>query len=105
METTDVLVLGGGRTLGEAWMSAPLAGLEQHEGFDARGCRCYVGTSAGSIAAASLAAEASAGARELCLNPPDRCARRRCPLRERSGQSHGDWRERRRSRCAGAERA
>jgi NTE family protein len=52
----DVLVLGGGGILGEAWMSSLLAGLEQGEAFDARGCRCYVGTSAGSIVAASLVA-------------------------------------------------
>jgi NTE family protein len=56
MDTPDVLVLGGGGTLGEAWMSSLLAGLERSEGFDARGCRGYVGTSAGSIVAASLAA-------------------------------------------------
>lgn len=37
-------------------MSAVLAGLEEGGGFDARGCAQYVGTSAGSIVAASLAA-------------------------------------------------
>ena len=51
----DVLVLGGGGVVGEAWMSAVLSGLEDG-GFDARGCRAYVGTSAGSIVAASLVA-------------------------------------------------
>ena len=51
----DVLVLGGGGVVGEAWMSALLSGLEEG-GFDARGCRAYVGTSAGSIVAASLVA-------------------------------------------------
>jgi NTE family protein len=63
MDTPDVLVLGGGGTLGEAWMSALLAGLEQHDGFDARACDCYVGTSAGSIVAASLAAGLAPDAR------------------------------------------
>jgi NTE family protein len=63
MDTPDVLVLGGGGTLGEAWMSALLAGLEQREGFDARACACYVGTSAGSIVAASLAAGLAPDAR------------------------------------------
>jgi NTE family protein len=63
MDTPDVLVLGGGGTLGEAWMSALLAGLEQREGFDARACGCYVGTSAGSIVAASLAAGLAPDAR------------------------------------------
>ncbi len=51
----DVLVLGGGGVVGEAWMSAVLSGLDEG-GFDARGCRAYVGTSAGSIVAASLVA-------------------------------------------------
>lgn len=51
----NVLVLGGGGILGEAWMSAVLAGLEEVSGFDPRGCEGYVGTSAGSIVAAALA--------------------------------------------------
>jgi NTE family protein len=52
----DALVLGGGGILGGAWMNAVLAGLSEQAGFDARECRCFVGTSAGSIVAASLAA-------------------------------------------------
>jgi NTE family protein len=52
----DVLVLGGGGVLGEAWISAVLAGLEEASGFDATACEGYVGTSAGSIVAAVLAA-------------------------------------------------
>jgi NTE family protein len=63
MRTPDVLVLGGGGILGEAWMSAVLAGLDEAEGFDARECASYVGTSAGSIVAASLAAGLPPGAR------------------------------------------
>jgi NTE family protein len=51
----DVLVLGGGGVLGEAWMNAVLAGAEEASGFDARECEGYVGTSAGSIVAAALA--------------------------------------------------
>src|SRR3954452_8833447 len=51
----DVLVLGAGGVLGEAWMNAVLAGLEQASGFDARRCDGYVGTSAGSIVGAALA--------------------------------------------------
>jgi NTE family protein len=54
--TPDVLVLGGGGILGEAWMSAVLAGLEDETGFDSRECEGYVGTSAGSIVAAALVA-------------------------------------------------
>lgn len=52
----DVLVLGGGGVLGEAWMTAVLAGLGEAGGFDARRCEGYVGTSAGSIVAAGLVA-------------------------------------------------
>jgi len=56
MRSPDVLVLGGGGILGEAWMSALLAGLQEGGDIDVRGCREYVGTSAGSIVAAGLAA-------------------------------------------------
>jgi NTE family protein len=52
----DLLVLGGGGILGEAWMTALLVGLEEATGFDARECEAYVGTSAGSIVAAVLSA-------------------------------------------------
>ena len=52
----QVLVLGGGGILGEAWMTAVLAGLHESAGFDARDCEGYVGTSAGSIVAAALTA-------------------------------------------------
>ena len=55
-EAPDVLVLGGGGILGEAWMTAVLAGLAEAAGFDARGCEGYVGTSAGSIVAAAMVA-------------------------------------------------
>jgi NTE family protein len=63
MESPDVIVLGGGGILGEAWMSAVLAGLDEPDGFDARGCRCYIGTSAGSIVAAALVAGLAPGVR------------------------------------------
>ena len=52
----DVLVLGGGGVLGEAWMMGVLAGIEDATGFDLRDCDYYVGTSAGAIVAAHLAA-------------------------------------------------
>ena len=52
----SVLVLGGGGLLGEAWMTGVLAGYEDAAGADVRRCRRYVGTSAGSIVAASLVA-------------------------------------------------
>jgi NTE family protein len=52
----DVLVLGGGGVLGEAWMMGVLAGIEDATGFDLRDCDYYVGTSAGAIVGAHLAA-------------------------------------------------
>jgi NTE family protein len=52
----DILVLGGGGVLGEAWLMGVLAGLEDATGFDMRECEYLVGTSAGSIVAARLAA-------------------------------------------------
>ena len=52
----DVLVLGGGGLLGEAWMLAVLAGIEETHDVDLRNSGRFVGTSAGSIVAASLAA-------------------------------------------------
>jgi NTE family protein len=50
----DVLVLGGGGVVGEAWMSGVLAGLEDSTGVDFRRCESYVGTSAGAIVSAGL---------------------------------------------------
>jgi NTE family protein len=50
----DVLVLGGGGVLGEAWMMGLLAGVEDATGFDLRDCEFFVGTSAGAIVAAHL---------------------------------------------------
>jgi NTE family protein len=56
MDSPHALVLGGGGVLGEAWLWAVLAGLDEGEGFASRECGCYVGTSAGSIVAALLSA-------------------------------------------------
>jgi NTE family protein len=71
-ERPDVLVLGGGGILGEAWMSALLAGLADASGFDPRDCDGYVGTSAGSIVAAALMAGVDPRTRlgELPEQPP-----------------------------------
>jgi len=63
MDSPDALVLGGGGALGDAWMWAVLAGAEQGGGPDARSCSAYVGTSAGSIVAALLAAGVAPHAR------------------------------------------
>ena len=71
MQTPDALVLGGGGTLGEAWMSSLLAGLDEAGGFDARASGCFVGTSAGSIVAASLVAGLAPSSRLGSLSPAD----------------------------------
>jgi NTE family protein len=52
----DVLVLASGGTLGEAWMSGVLAGIEDATGHDFRTTESFVGTAAGSLVAAALAA-------------------------------------------------
>jgi NTE family protein len=52
----DVLVLAAGGTLGEAWMRGLLNGIEAGSEIDFRECEYLVGTSAGSIVAAVLAA-------------------------------------------------
>jgi NTE family protein len=52
----DVLVLAGGGIVGEAWMHGVLAGIEDAGDADFRNVEAYVGTSAGSIVAARLAA-------------------------------------------------
>src|SRR4051794_39664009 len=54
-ETPEVLVLGAGGIVGEAWMGGLLAGFHDASGFDPRDCDHFVGTSAGSIVAAALA--------------------------------------------------
>ena len=51
----DVLVLGGGGVLGEAWMMGVLAGIEDGASLDLRDCDAFVGTSAGAIVATHLA--------------------------------------------------
>jgi NTE family protein len=52
----DVLVLGGGGVLGEAWLMGVLGGIEDAGAIDMRDCESFVGTSAGSIVAAQLVA-------------------------------------------------
>jgi NTE family protein len=61
----DALVLGAGGTLGEAWLRGVLNGLETGSGLDFGACEYLLGTSAGSIVAATLAAgkRPEAGAR------------------------------------------
>ena len=52
----DILVLGAGGVLGEAWMSGLLAGIEDRTAFDMRRCDYFVGTSAGSVLGVRLSA-------------------------------------------------
>src|ERR1044072_7556862 len=52
----DVLVLASGGTLGEAWMSGVLAGIEDASGHDFRRAESFIGTSACSLVAAALVA-------------------------------------------------
>ena len=70
-ESPQVLVLGGGGILGEAWMTAVLAGLADASGVDPRDSEAFVGTSAGAIVATALSAGIEPGARlELPEQPP-----------------------------------
>src|SRR4051812_50158180 len=58
----DVVVLGAGGTLGEAWLRGLLGGIEAGAKVDFRDCEYFVGTSAGSIVAATPAAGRRPGA-------------------------------------------
>jgi NTE family protein len=55
VQLPDTLVLGAGGTLGEAWMRGVITGLEAATELDFRDCEYLLGTSAGSIVAATLA--------------------------------------------------
>jgi NTE family protein len=72
LKTPDILVLGAGGILGEAWTSSLLAGLSENGSFDARGCDALIGTSAGSIVAAMLCGgvEPSSRVEDLPEQPP-----------------------------------
>jgi NTE family protein len=52
----DVLVLAAGGVVGEAWMTGLLGGIEDAAGVDLHRVEAFVGTSAGAIVAARLAA-------------------------------------------------
>jgi len=51
-----VLVLGAGGTVGEAWLTGVVAGIEDASGADLRRVEQFVGTSAGAVVAARLSA-------------------------------------------------
>jgi NTE family protein len=52
----DVLVLAGGGVVGEAWMTGVLGGIEDGAGIEMARVEAFVGTSAGAIVSARLAA-------------------------------------------------
>jgi NTE family protein len=54
VQLPDTLVLGAGGTLGEAWMRGVITGIEAASDLDFRDCEYVLGTSAGSIVAATL---------------------------------------------------
>jgi NTE family protein len=88
MIVPDVLVLAGGGVVGEGWMTGVLAGIEDGAGLDLRSAEAFVGTSAGSVVAASLAAGRSprrppgSGTRdERVQAPPEDEGALRGPLR------------------------
>jgi NTE family protein len=67
----NVLVLGVGGILGEAWMSGFLAGSAHATGVDYREMDAFMGTSAGSIVAAQLAAGVEPQRPQDWIDAPD----------------------------------
>jgi NTE family protein len=90
----DTLILGGGGTLGDAWLSAVLAGLDEPDEFDVCGCSSYLGTSAGSIVATALANG---------VRPSERLDRPVEPLIATGPETHDDPSDIRRALEAAAE--
>jgi NTE family protein len=89
----DVLVLGGGGVLGQEWLVGVLAGIEDATAFDFRDCEHFVGTSAGSIVVAGLAAgralerpDASPGA-EAGAAPEERAVGTALQIAQRAGRA------------------
>lgn len=65
----DVLVLAAGGVVGEAWMTGWLRGVSEAHGVDFRDVEVFVGTSAGSIVCASLAAGREPRAADVAKGP------------------------------------
>jgi NTE family protein len=91
----DVLVLGGGGVLGEAWMMGVLSGYEDATGIDLRRCEYFVGTSAGSMVAAHLVAGRSPRRpKEVPNRPPPASPEAQSRLGSsgvRAARRTGDW--------------
>jgi NTE family protein len=88
VELPDVLVLGAGGAVGEAWMTGLLGGL----GLDFRQCEYFVGTSAGAVVAATLAAgqeprpvKGAAGAELVAVGAAEDAGERSGALRRGAG--------------------
>ncbi len=82
------LVLGAGGVLGAAWMTGALRVFEQATGIDPRTCETIVGTSAGSVLAATLAS--GVGTEELALHQQQDFGSADAHAAARSGDAHED---------------
>jgi NTE family protein len=87
----QVLVLGGGGILGEAWMSGFLAGAQHTTGVDFREANLFVGTSAGSFVAAYLAAGIEPRAPHESTRTPRESPIARNRLRVATARTGQDW--------------
>jgi NTE family protein len=86
------LVLGGGGVLGAAWLVGALEGLQEARGLDARRADVILGTSAGSVVGALLAAGVSvAEQRAQQLGEPPGSPAQAQPAQEWAGPSAQEW--------------
>ena len=76
----DTLVLGAGGTLGEAWTRGVLSGLSAATDLDFRECEYVLGTSAGSIVAATLVSGRELEAGDRAAREWGAAAERNSPL-------------------------
>ena len=91
-----MLVLASGGTLGEAWMSGLLAGIEDAVGHDFRETESFIGTSAGSLVAAALVAgqrprRPAQGPGHLALNAGEMLADATTVVPEAGSQVLSPW--------------
>jgi NTE family protein len=85
------LVLGAGGVTGEAFHRGVLTALREVAGFDARDAEVIVGTSAGSLVAASLRCTGGVSAVSKAAAPPDDALRRTPDLRPLLGAVRRPW--------------
>lgn len=77
--------------LGEAWLMGVLAGIEDSAGLDFRRCEYFVGTSAGSIVAAHLAAGRRPRRPAPDATAPDEPIERLAEAGTSAARRAGDW--------------